>query len=169
MAEGGFGTAPAKVSEAIAPNPTGTAGPTPAVNSQNTFDAKKSVPKQSDSSLAVNSTTRKVRLASERFFLVAGLSLMEAVFFSSSDVTLAAACGVVTVMFGILGAFTYRLNKMAVLAGTLTYIAETMHLLVHGWNTTMIIVGYAVFVHCAILYRLYLTYGMICDLETAET
>ena len=169
MAEGGFGTAPKRVSETRESTPSVNGMATAAVYEKTLLDDKNAVQKQPDSSLAVNSTTWKIRLASKRFFLVAGITLLEAVFFSSSDVTLALACGVVTVVFGILGALTYRLNKMAVLVGTLFYIAETIHLLVYGWNTTMVIMGYAVFVHCAIIYRLYLTYGIICDLGTAET
>lgn len=158
MSESGLGTAPARVREAAT---------SPATQQQTVFDEATFVPKRSDNSLAVNSTTDKIQRASIRFFIVTGLSLIEAMFFSLSDVKVAVACGVVAVVFGVLGALMYRLNKGAVLIGMLLYIAETALLLVHGWNTAMVMVAYGVFVHCAIIYRLYLSYGMIGDLQTA--
>ena len=167
------GAAPAK-EKTSAPGTTvgGTAaatatGPAVQVQQQTVFDEATFVAQASDSSLAVNSTTAKIQRASIRFFIVTGVSLVEALFFSITDAKLAAACGVVAVVFGILGALTYRLNKGAVLVGMFIYAAETALLLVHGWNTSMITVGYAVLVHCAIIYRLYLSYGMICDLPPA--
>lgn len=167
------GAAPAK-EKTPAPGATygGTATATatsPAVQGQQqtVFDETTFVAKAGDSSLAVNSTTAKIQRASIRFFIVTGVSLVEALFFSITDAKLAVACGVVAVVFGVLGALTYRLNKGAVLVGMFIYAAETAVLLLHGWNTSMITVGYAVFVHCAIMYRLYLAYGMICDLQPA--
>ncbi len=169
MAESGLGTAPARVRETSGPGSTsGSAtATTPAAHQQTVFDESTFVPKRPDNSLAVNSTTEKVQRASIRFFIVTGVSLIEAMFFSLSDVKVAVACGVVAVVFGVLGALMYRLNKAAVMIGMLIYIAETALLVAHGWNTTMIMVAYGVFVHCAIIYRLYLSYGMICDLQTA--
>jgi hypothetical protein len=172
MSQSGFGTAPAKEKtsapgatngSAAAVSATGTA-----VQQQTVFDEKTFVSKGTDCSLAVNSTTAKIQHASIRFFVVTGVSLIEALFFSITDVKVAAACGVVAVVFGILGALTYRLNRGAVLAGMAIYAAETVVLVLHGWNTSMVTVGYAVFVHCAIIYRLYLAYGMISDLQTAQ-
>jgi hypothetical protein len=171
----GIGTAPAKASNTPAPGAThgGAATATatsPAVQApqqQTVFDESAFVPKTSDSGLAINSTAQKIQRASVRFFIVTGISLIEALFFSVSDVKLAAACGVVAVVFGVLGALAYRLNKAAFLIGIMIYAAETALLAIHGWNTSMILVGYAIFVHCAIMYRLYLAYGMICDLESA--
>lgn len=171
MSQSGAGTAPAKEKTAAPGAPNGSAAApsatSPAVRQQQTvFDESTSV--TTNSSLAVNSTTAKIQHASIRFFVVTGVSLIEALFFSLSDVRVAVACGVVAVVFGVLGALTYRLNRTAVLAGMAIYAAETALLLLHGWNTSMITVGYAVLVHCAIIYRLYLAYGMICDLRTAH-
>ncbi|HZU42182.1 MAG TPA: hypothetical protein VE994_05890 [Terriglobales bacterium] len=172
MAQSGAGTAPAK-EKTSAPggtqsNAANGAATSPAVQQETVFDESTFVANATDSSLAVNSTAAKVQHASIRFFVVTGISLIEALFFSLSDVKVAVACGVVAVVFGALGALTYRLNRGAVLAGIAIYAAETALLLLHGWNTSMITVGYAVLVHCAIIYRLYLAYGMISDLQTAH-
>ena len=163
MVQSGAGTAPAKEKNPAPGATHGSAaaatGTSPAVQQQETVFA-------SASSLAVNSNTAKIQHASIRFFVVTGISLIEALFFSISDVKVAAACGVVAVAFGILGALTYRLNRSAVLAGMALYTAETALLVLYGWHTSMITLGYAVFVHCAVIYRLYLAYGMISDLQT---
>src|SRR5690242_17891174 len=161
MAQSGLGTAPAKEKAA---DPGATYGGTATATSPAVQAPQQQM---ADSSLAVNSTTAKIQRASIRFFIVTGVSLVEALFFSITDAKLAAACGLVAVIFGVLGALTYRLNKGAVLVGMFIYAAETALLVVHGWNTSMITVGYAVLVHCAIIYRLYLSYGMICDLPPA--
>ena len=167
MAEGGLGTAPKKISETADPATSVAHPTTPFQLPQTGVDAKKFIP-QSDSGLAVNSSTRKVRIVSRRFYVGAAISLMETAFFLSSDVTLATLCGIVAVTFAIFGTLSHRLNRTAVLTGVVVYIVQTAQLVLHGWNTAMILVGYAVFVHCAILYRLYLNYGMICHLEPAE-
>jgi len=164
MADGGLGTAPRKISEAP-PSPSGV---NPSNLQPTDSNRVKCVATQSDSSLAVNSATRKVRSTSRRFFLSAALSLMEAAFFSSSTLTLAAVCGMVAVTFATLGALSERLNRTAVLVGVILYVAQTVQLLIHGWHTAMIMVVYAVFVHSAIIYRLYLAYEMVGGLETAE-
>ena len=171
MTYSGTGTAPAreKTSAAGATQGGAAAANGSGVQQQQTvFDETTFVPSATDSSLAVNSTTAKIQHASIRFFVVTGVSLIEALFFSLSDVKVAVACGVVAVVFGILGALMYRLNRGAVLFGMALYTAETALLLLYGWHSSMITVGYAVFVHCAIIYRLYLAYGMISDLQTAQ-
>lgn len=167
MAESGLGTAPKKISEPIHPAGAITSTTAPSECAQTGFDGKTFTP-QSDSTLAVNSTTRKVRTASRRFYVAAAISLMETAFFVSSDFTLATLCAIVAVTFAILGALRDRLNRTSVLIGMTIYVVQTVQLLVHGWTTAMIIVAYTVFVHCAILYRLYLSYGIISHLETAE-
>jgi hypothetical protein len=171
MAEGGSGTAPTKVFETPVPRPTtarraGVAEELP--ETQTVFDETKFVPKPPDCTIAVNSTTKRIQRASMRFFVVSGVSFIEAFYFRTSDWKLVVTCGVVAVIFGILGALVYQLKKGAVLAAMALFLAETLQLLVHGWNTTMLTVIFAVFVHSAIIYRLYLTYGMMCDLETAK-
>ena len=172
MVQSGAGTAPAK-EKTSAPGATyGSAAAgnatSPAVQQHTGFEQDTFVPAGTNTSLAVNSTTAKIQHASIRFFVVTGISLIEALFFSLSDVRVAVACGVVAVVFGVLGALTYRLNRAAVLFGIAIYLAETALLLLHGWNTSMVTVGYVVLVHCAIIYRLHLAYGMICDLQTVQ-
>ena len=171
MTDGGFGTAPTKISDTPSPGTmshhrTGVAEELP--ETETVFDETKFVPKRPDCTIAVNSTTKKIQRASMRFFVVSGVSFLEAFYFRS-DWKMVAMCGVVAVIFGVLGSLVYKLNKGAVLAAMGLFAVETIQLLVHGWNTTMLTVIYAVLVHSAIIYRLYLTYGMICDLETAET
>lgn len=166
MVQSGAGAAPAK-EKASAPGATyGSAAAGSAtsrtVQQQTVFDET-----GTNSSLAVNSHTAKIQHASVRFFVVTGVSLIEALFFSISDVRVAVACGAVAVVFGVLGALTYRLNRVAVLTGMAIYAAQTALLVLHGWNTSMITVGYVVLVHCAIIYRLYLAYGMIRELQAA--
>ncbi len=166
MAEGGLGTAPARVRETPATGSTsGVADASSATNHGGRTQT--SCDEQGVTGLAVNLSSAKLQQASVRFFVVTGLSLLEALFFSLSDVKVAVACGVVAVTFGVLGALAHRLNKTLILIGLGLYVAETAVLLVDGWNTNMIMVAYGVFVHCAVLYRLYLSYGTIGDLQTA--
>jgi len=132
------------------------------------FDETKFVAKGANASVAVAATTKRVQRSSFRFFFVAGLALFE--FFALSargaDQSLLIVQGVVVALFGLLGLFAYRLNKTAFLVGMLVYGLSTLLLVYTGWQTSMLFVGYAIFVRCTIIYRLYLAYGMICDLES---
>ncbi len=171
MAESGLGTARQKISE-TSPNRTYPETTTsnapdqfvgaPAIQSEATLVAT-----QGESGLAVNWTAQKVRRTSRRFFAVACVSLMEAVFFIPGNPLLAAACGAIAVVFGVLGAFASRLNKTAALSAMILFAAETVQLIVYGWTATMIVVAYAVLMHCAILYRLYLTYDTLGESKAA--
>ncbi len=167
MAEGGFGVAPRSVPEAGTIG--GTSSPAEEIpEKQTVFDEETFVPKRPGRRFSVNATTERVQQASIWLFIVAGVSLVEALFFGTGNLAMAASSGVVAIVFGILGAMAFRLHKAAFLAGILIYAAETLQLLVHGWNNSMIEVVYGIVAHCAIIYRLYLAYGMICDLETED-
>src|SRR5581483_2227943 len=103
MVDGGFGVAPSKVSEPLAPASSHVGGPSTTderPQTQTVFDETTFVPNRPNCTIAVNSTTQKVQRASLRFFIVAGVSLFEAFYFRSSDWKLAATCGVVAVIFG---------------------------------------------------------------------
>lgn len=132
------------------------------------FDETKFVPKRVDASTAVVATTRKVRGASLRFFIVAGLGLAE--FFvlkgNGADTSTLFAQVLVIAFFATLGLLGYRLNKGAFLAGILVYGAQTLFLVYVGLQSSLIFVAYAIFVRCTIVYRLYCAYGMICDIES---
>lgn len=147
----------------------GTVSASPAATTGGTvFDESKFVARRADASVAVKATTRRVQGASMRFFIVAGLALLE--FFALSardaDQTMLIAQGITVAFFGLLGLFAYRLNKGAFLVGMLVYGFDTMYLAYTGWQTSYLIVAYAIFVRCSIIYKLYLAYGMICDLES---
>jgi hypothetical protein len=154
MTEGGLGIAPKKVADTIELLPSDAAA--------------EMVGRTFNSSLAINSSSRKIRSTSRRFFFTAGVSLMEAVFLLSGDVMVAAMCGMVAVTFVVFAALSDRLNRTAVLAGIIIYVAQTVQLLILGWSTTMIMVAYAVVVHSAIIYRLYLSYETVSGLKTSE-
>ena len=145
---------------ATAPKPAEGAGGT-------VFDESKFVAKRADASVAVAATTKRVQGASFRFFFVAGLAMFELFILSSKGVdrNLLIAQGVTAAFFGLLGIFAYRLNKTAFLVGMAIYGFDTLYLAYTGWQTSLVFVAYAIFVRCTIIYRLYLAYGMICDLE----
>ena len=131
------------------------------------FDETKFAAKRPDASVAVAATTKRVQGASFRFFFVAGLAMFELFVLSSKgvDQSVLIATGAVALVFGLLGIFAYRLNKAAFLAGIIVYGLATLMLVYQGWQTSFVFVAYAIFVRCTIIYRLYLAYGMICDLE----
>ena len=136
---------------------------------QTIFDETTFVPKRPDRSFSKKATTNKVQKASIWFFVVAAVSLVEAIFFGASNLALAVSSGLVALIFAALGALAFRVHKTAFLAGLLIYAGETMQLLVQGWKTSMIQVAFGIVAHCAIAYRLYLAYGMICDLEAEDS
>ena len=148
---------------ATAPAPASTS----AAAQGTVFDETKFAPKHVDNSVAVAATTGRVQRASYRFFFIAGLALFEFFILSSKgvDQRVLVAQGVTAAFFLALGIFAYRLNKGAFLAGMGVYALNTLLLVYTGWQTSFLFVGYAVFVRCTIIYRLYLAYGMICDLE----
>jgi hypothetical protein len=152
-----YSTAAAAAAEKTAENAGGTV-----------FDESKFVAKRPDASVAVAATTKRVQGASFRFFFVAGLAMFELFVLSSRgvDQNLLIAQGVTAVFFGLLGIFAYRLNKTAFLVGMLVYGLDTLYLAYTGWQTSYVFVAYAIFVRCTIIYRLYIAYGMICDLES---
>ncbi len=125
------------------------------------FDESKFKPRTMNNSLAVQKTTSRVRAASMRFFLVAGVALIELMYFGvKGQENLSIAAAFVLLVFGVLGVYAYRLNKAAFLAGALLYAADTVLVL-------MAFDILAVVIHAFILYRLYTAYGLICDMEAA--
>jgi len=132
------------------------------------FDETKFAPKTANASVAVAATTKRVQGASFRFFFVAGLAMFEFFVLSSRgvDQSVLIAQGVTAAFFGLLGLFAYRLSKTAFLVGILVYGLDTLFLVYTGWQTSFLFVGYAIFVRSTIIYRLYLAYGMICDLQS---
>jgi len=134
------------------------------------FDETKFVAKQAsgNASVAVAATTKRVQGASFRFFFVAGLAMFEFFLLSSrgADQNLLIAQGITAGFFGLLGLFAYRLSKTAFLVGMIVYGLDTLFLAYTGYHTSFLFVGYAIVVRCTIIYRLYLAYGMICDLES---
>jgi hypothetical protein len=128
------------------------------------FDEAAFVPKVTSNSVAVNATRARAQRGSLRFFIVAGVSLLEAGAFASADMTaLAVAAGVVAAFFGVLGIFAYRMHKSAFLIGALVYAAQTGYLLLH-WKPVMVA---ALAIHGLIIYRLYAMYVAIREVETA--
>ena len=146
------------VAEAPAAAATVYSGPA----QETVFDETKFQPRKTNNSLAAQKTTSRVRAASMRFFIVAGVALLELMYFGAKgQENLSIASAFVLLVFGILGVYAYRLNKGAFLVGALIYAADTV----------MVLMAFdilAVVIHAVILYRLYTAYGLICDLEAAQ-
>lgn len=142
----------------------------PAAASKGTmFDERTFVRKRTDNRAAVKATTGSIQRASLRFFIVAGITLLEAVYLGGSgNAVSTVAAGIVVAVFTLLGIFAYRKSKAAFLIGMAIYALDTVLLVVTGLATSFVLVAYAIVIHCIVIYRLYLAYGLIRDLEMAE-
>jgi hypothetical protein len=154
---------------AAAPLKPGAGKAAPQVNGT-VFDEKTFVPKRSARTAAAEaSAERAIRRASMRFFVVAGITGMEAFFAQQrGDHDALLASGAVIAVFMLLGLFAYAKSKAAFLLGTLIYAAEAAFIGWVGYTTgTMAVIGYVVVVKGIIMYRLWNAYGMVCSLQTA--
>ncbi len=97
------------------PTPGGTVygGPSPSGAGSTVFDENKFTAKNVDASVAIKATTRRVRATAIGFFIVAGISLLEAIFYWSSDTPLAMSSAIVFAIFLIIGIFTFRLSRVS--------------------------------------------------------
>src|SRR5438067_10666368 len=156
----------------IAMHQTVLPGTWPAAPGKETlFDAQKFSAKRPDSSLARAAASKQVKMASIRFFIVAGVTLLETfAYMSRGQQTLAMSSAFVCAVFGLIGFFIFRLSKAALLCGIAIY----------GLNTAMMLFGamqveggvmfllWPLVVHGIILYRLYRTYGLLSDLHALD-
>ena len=130
------------------------------------FDEKAFVARKTDNSLAVAATTKKIRGASQRFFIVAAFSALQAFALWNSNPPLAAGSAIEATAFLIVGIFAFRLNRLAFIGGMALYGLLTISLVPQFLDTWDPRFALAIFSRCVILYRLYLAHGLICDLET---
>ncbi len=140
----------------------------PAHNGAGTvFDETKFGTKRPDAAKALLTTTKRAQRASFRFFFVAGLAMFEFFVLSSHGAAqmLLIAQGVTATLFGLLGLFACRLSKAALLLGMLVYALDTVFLTYTGYQTSILIVGYAMVVRGTITYRLFCAYAMIGDMQ----
>lgn len=141
----------------------------PAAAKETLFDERHFVAKKTDNRLAVKATTGQIRRASLRFFIVAGITLLEGIYLGQAgDTAGTLGAGIVVAVFTLLGIFAYRKSKAAFLAGIGLYALDTLLLILVGLNTAFMLAAYAIVVHCIVIYRLYAAYGMIRELEMAE-
>jgi len=131
------------------------------------FDESKFVPKRPNRSVAIAATKDKVQKMSVLFFVVAGLSLIEYFTYHGHDSAIAVNSIAVFVIFLIIGIFAMRMSRAAFLVAMALYALDTAALLwwLFGSGGTLLFVAWPLLVHGIILYRLYLTYGMLADLH----
>jgi hypothetical protein len=137
------------------------------VASETVFDENKFVPKQPNRAVAIAATKDRVQRMSILFFVVAGYSLFEYFTYRGNDSAVAINSLGVFVIFLIIGIFAMRLSRAAFLVAMALYAIDTALLLwwVFGAGGTLLFVAWPLLVHSIILYRLYLTYGMLADLH----
>jgi hypothetical protein len=124
--------------------------------------------KKADASVAIKATTRRVRATAIGFFIVAGISLLEAIFFWSDDTPYAISSAVVFTLFLIIGVFTFRLSRVALLVAIAIYLLDTLFLLFQAFTTEGGLMSsiFALAIHAFILYRLWMTYGQLEELHS---
>jgi len=132
------------------------------------FDESKFVARKADASVAIKATTTRVRATAIGFFIVAGISLLEAIFFWSSDPPFAIASAIICGMFTVIGIFTYRLSRVALLTAIALYLIDTLLLLFQAFFGDGLLVTslLPIAIHCFILYRLWMTYGQLEELHS---
>ena len=153
------------------PTPGGTVygGPSPAPAAAGTvFDEGKFVAKKPDASVAIKATTTRVRWATLRFFVVAAISLIEAIYYGSDRPILSIYDGIVFVVFLTIGIFAFRLSRVAFLVGMSIYVMGTLLLI---FLAIMIDGGFILFIydiaiHILIVYRLWVAYGHLEELHS---
>jgi len=135
--------------------------------SETVFDESKFVAKRPDRSVAIAATKEKVQRMSVLFFVVAGFSLIEYFTYQGHDGAIAVNSIAVFVIFLIIGIFAMRMSRAAFLVALALYALDTAALLwwLFGSGGTLLFVAWPLLVHGIILYRLYLTYGMLTDLR----
>jgi hypothetical protein len=142
------------------------------------FDENKFVAKKTDNTMARQASVSHVRRATWRFFRIAIFNLVELAIFWSARPEYAAFCGVVSLVFFAIGAFAYRLNRPAFLAGFGIYVLQTLWLLfifiallaLPAEDTGMMgmflfrVVAIALVARSIIVYRLWIALGHLNDL-----
>jgi hypothetical protein len=103
------------------------------------------------------------------FFIVAGLSLLDYFSYHGNDAAIAVNSIGIFVIFLIIGIFAMRMSRAAFLVAMSLYALDTGILLwrVFGAGGTLLFVAWPLFIHGIILYRLYVTYGMLADLHAS--
>jgi hypothetical protein len=144
---------------------TVSSGPAPAA-AGTVFDESKFVARKVDSSRAREVTTRKVRRQTWRFFIVAGLSLVEVMLYWASDPLFAISAGMVCAVFLAIGIFAYRLSRTAFYIGTGIYAAQTLLLLYLFFFSDGGFLFWAepLVIHALIVYRLWVAIGHLNEL-----
>lgn len=153
------------------PTPGGTVygGPSPEPAAAGTvFDESKFVAKKADASVAIKATKTRVRWATLRFFVVAAISLIEAIYYGSDRPILSIYDGIVFVVFLTIGIFAFRLSRVAFLVGMSIYVMGTLLLI---FLAIMIDGGFILFIydigiHILIVYRLWVAYGHLEELHS---
>ncbi|HTD24337.1 MAG TPA: hypothetical protein VK738_16895 [Terriglobales bacterium] len=136
------------------------------------FDENKFAPKANkvNASVAIKATTRRVRATAIGFFIVSGISLLEAIFYWTSDTPLAIGSAFTFGVFLIIGFFTFRLSRVALLAGIAIYLLDTLLILYQAFATEGGLMAsiFDIALHAFILYRLWLTYGQLEELHSLD-
>lgn len=142
----------------------------PASSQETVYDGANSAVKKPDTSVARTATTKKVRWASLRFFVVATISFAEAFIYRDTAQALAFGALFVGVIFLTIGVFAFRLSRGAFLAGIVIYGLQTLQIcfLMVTIDGGMFYYLKPLIVQCVILYRLYRAYGLLSDLHLLE-
>ena len=133
------------------------------------FDPAKHVAKKIDTSIARAATQKTIRRASLRFFVIGGLAIFEAIVFWQHP-AIGYGAALVAVVFLSIGAFAFRMNRIAFLAAIAVYVLQTASYLVIAMTTDsgFLFVLKPLIVKCIVLYNLYLNYGLLTDLHDLE-
>jgi hypothetical protein len=157
------GTAPAVAAE----RGTVYGGPEPGGT---VFDETKFVPKQPNRSVAIAATKDRVQRMSVLFFVVAGLSLIEYITYRGHDSAIMVKSIATFVIFLTIGIFAMRLSRAAFVVAMALYGLDTAVMLwwLFGSGGMLLFIALPLLIRGIILYRLFLTYGMLADLNSSN-
>lgn len=133
------------------------------------FDPAKHIAKRIDTSIAHAATRKTIQRASLRFFIIGGLSLVEALLFWSHP-PLGYSAAMIAVIFLTIGAYAIRMSRTAFLAAMIVYGLQTASYLVVGFTNELgfVFVARPMILKCLVLYNLYRNYGLLTDLHELE-
>lgn len=133
------------------------------------YDETKHVAYKPDTTISRAATQSTMRKASIRFFLVAGLTLLELMLkhdsMSSNILNV-----LVILVFGTIGIFVFKMHRGAFLAALGLYGFSTLIILIAALSDDYGIFFYArtLAIRGYMLYQMYLNYGLLCDLHDLE-
>lgn len=142
----------------------------PESGQETVFDPDKYVAKRVDTSIARAATQKRIQRASLRFFIVGGLSLLEALLFWRHP-PLGYSAALIAVIFLTIGAYAFRMNRTAFLAAMIVYGLQTASYFVIGFTNELgfVFVARPMILKSVVLYNLYRNYGLLTDLHELES